>query len=221
MTAVPERQRAALEVRLGHRFTTDALLEQALTHRGGAGEHNERLEFLGDSVLGCVIAEELYKRFATLREGQLHRLKESLVREESLAESARALGLPELLQPSLGTVRDAALADTLEAIFGAIFLDGGYEAARKAILGRFAAALEKLDPGRIEKDAKSLLQELVQARFRRVPEYRLIASHGADHQRSFDIECLVPELGMTASGSGTSRRRAEQQAALAMLEKLK
>ncbi len=211
---------AALEQHLGHRFANAALLEQALTHRGSAGEHNERLEFLGDSVLDCVIAEELYNRFAALREGQLHRLKESLVREESLAASARSLGLEEILQPALGQVRPAALADTLEAIFGAVFLDGGYDAARKVILGIFAEPIGRLDPGSIKKDPKSLLQELVQARCRKVPEYRLVATRGAAHERSFDVECIVPELGMVTSGSGASRQKAEQQAASAMLEKL-
>jgi ribonuclease-3 len=213
--------RQALEQRLGHRFASGALLEQALTHRGGAGEHNERLEFLGDSVLDCVIAEDLYRRFPALREGQLHRLKEGLVREETLAATARMLQLDEALRPALGEVRPAALADTLEAIFGAVFLDAGYDAARRVILGVFAADLARLDPGRIEKDPKSLLQELVQARFKKVPEYRLVATHGAAHERSFDIECAVPDLGMAATGSGASRQKAEQQAALALLEKLK
>ena len=212
--------RQALEQRLGHRFANGALLEQALTHRGEAGEHNERLEFLGDSVLDCVMAEELFKRFTASREGQLHRLKESLVREESLAALARLLELEEILRPALGQVRPAALADTLEAIFGAVFLDGGYDAARGAILGVFAGPLERLDPGRIEKDPKSLLQELVQARLKKVPEYRLVAAHGAAHERSFDVECVVPELGMATRGSGASRQKAEQQAASAMLEKL-
>ena len=211
----------ALETKLGHRFANAALLEQALTHRGGGAEHNERLEFLGDSVLDCVIAEDLYRRFPALREGQLHRLKEGLVREEALAESARALGLEAILQPILGTVRSAALADTLEALLGAIFLDGGYEAARKSILALHSSALESLDPSHIGKDPKSLLQELVQARLKRVPEYRLVASHGAAHEKTFDIECVVPDLGLTSSGSGTSRQRAEQQAAMAMLAKLR
>jgi ribonuclease III len=211
---------AVLEQRLGHRFANGALLEQALTHRGGAGEHNERLEFLGDSVLDCVVAEELFRRFATLREGSLHRLKESLVREESLAVLARELGLEEVLRPVLGHVRPAALADTLEAIFGAVFVDAGYDAARGTILGLFAQPLARLDPMRIEKDSKSVLQELVQGRFKKVPEYRLVATRGAAHERSFDVECSVPELGLVTSGSGPSRQKAEQQAASAMLEKL-
>lgn len=211
----------AFETKLGHRFASAALLEQALTHRGGGADHNERLEFLGDSVLDCVIAEDLFRRFPALREGQLHRLKEGLVREEALASLARELGLEEILQPALGTVRSAALADTLEALFGAIFLDGGYEAARKSILSMLTDALGKLDPTHIGKDAKSLLQELVQARLKRVPEYRLVASRGAAHEKTFDIECVVPDLGFTTSGSGTSRQRAEQQAAMLMLEKLK
>ena len=212
--------RQDLEQRLGHRFASGSLLEQALTHRGGAAEPNERLEFLGDSVLDCVIAEALFKRFAGLREGPLHRFKEGLVREESLAAAARSLGLEEVLRPSLGQVRDAALADTLEAIFGAVFVDAGYDAARQVVIGVFGEALARLDPGRIEKDAKSRLQELVQGRFKKVPQYRLVATHGAAHERSFDVECTVPELALSTSGSGPSRQKAEQQAAAAMLEKL-
>ena len=211
---------AALEERLGHRFASIALLEQALTHRGGEAADNERLEFLGDSVLDCVIAEELYRRFPELQEGSLHRLKEGLVREEALAEVARALGLDALLQPSLGEVRPAALADTLEAVFGAMFLDAGYAGARSAILGVLADGLARLDPARIEKDPKSRLQELVQGRFKRVPEYRLVATHGAAHRKSFDVECAVPELGLSAACSGSSRQRAEQQAAQVLLERL-
>lgn len=212
--------RAALEKRIGHRFTAPRLLEDALARGSDARNRYERLEFLGDSVLACVTAEELYARFPDIPEGSLHRLRESLIREETLAQIARELGLDEILQASMPQASEAAQADTIEAVFGAIFLDGGYLAARKSILEVLRPLLEGLDPARLGKDAKSRLQEIVQARYKTVPAYRLIARSGMAHQPSFEIECLVAELNLTASGSGSSRQRAEQQAASAMLEKL-
>jgi ribonuclease III len=164
------------------------------------------------------MAEALYLRHPELREGDLHRLQESLVREEALAEVARDLALEQMLL--LPTIRDSTLADTTEAIFGAVFLDGGYAAAKEAILRVFAPLLEGLDPARLDRDAKSRLQEIVQARFRSVPGYRIVRSVGAAHEKLFEVECSVPELKMTATGSGSSRQRAEQEAAKALLEKI-
>jgi ribonuclease-3 len=164
------------------------------------------------------MAEALYLRHPELREGDLHRLQESLVREEALAEVARDLALEQMLL--LPTIRDSTLADTTEAIFGAVFLDGGYAAAKEAILRVFAPLLEGLDPARLDRDAKSRLQEIVQARFRSVPGYRIVRSVGAAHEKLFEVECSVPELKMTAMGSGSSRQRAEQEAAKALLEKI-
>jgi ribonuclease III len=211
---------AALEKRLGYRFTRSELLEQALSHKGKRLEGNERLEFLGDGVLDCVMAEEVYTRYPSLREGELHRLQESLVREEALAEVARHLALDETLKPALPFIRPSTLADTLEAIFGAVFLDGGYGAARATILRVFEPFLERLDPQRLDRDAKSKLQEIVQARFKSVPVYRILRSQGAAHEKVFEVECAVAELKRTAVGSGLSRQRAEQDAARAMLQQI-
>jgi ribonuclease-3 len=217
---------SALERRLGHRFAKRALLEQALTHRSFGPENNERLEFLGDGVLGCAMAEELYARFPRLPEGKLTRLRASLVREEALAGVATELGIPQFVRLGEGemasspSVRPSILADALEAVFGAIFLDGGYEAARKSIVAAFNPLIERLDPERPAKDAKTQLQELLQGQRRKLPEYRVVAVQGAAHRQSFEVECTVPDLALSATGSGTSRQRAEQQAAKAMLEKL-
>jgi len=217
---------AALERRLGHRFANSSLLEQALTHSSFGLENNERLEFLGDGVLGCAVAEELYARFPKLSEGKLTRLRASLVREETLAEVAGELGLAGFLRLGEGEIsgaqepRPSILADALEAVVGAIFLDGGYDAARSAVLRAFGPLMERLDPQGSAKDPKTELQERLQAQRQRLPEYRVLSVRGAAHRQSFEVECLVPDAGLSATGSGTSRQRAEQQAALAMLEKL-
>jgi ribonuclease-3 len=166
---------AALEERLGHRFSDARLLEQALTHRSRGADNNERLEFLGDGVLGCAVADELYARFPQLSEGKLTRLRGSLVREEALAEIGKALGMERLLRLGEGELaagpepRPSILADAVEAVLGAVFLDGGYAAARSAVLAVFGAHLDRLDPERPAKDAKTRLQELLQARYRRLP----------------------------------------------------
>lgn len=220
--------RAALERALGHRFRREALLAQALTHRSFGSPHNERLEFLGDGVLDCVIAEELYRRFADLGEGPLSRLRASLVREAALAAVARELGLSAWLRlgegeaASGGAERPSILADALEAVFGAIFLDGGYEAARAAVLRAYGEALARLDPNAPAKDAKTRLQEYLQGRGRGLPQYRVVATRGAAHRQEFEVECVVGgDAGeRRTSGSGRSRRMAEQQAAEAMLKLL-
>ena len=209
---------AALERRLGYSFKSPELLEQALSRKGRRLEGNERLEFLGDAVLHCVMATEVYTRFPSLLEGELHRLQESLIREETLAEVARGVALDEVLASS--GARPSTLADTMEAIFGAVLVDGGYPAARESILRVFAPLLDELDPARLEKNAKSKLQEITQARFKSVPAYRLVRAQGAAHEKLFEVECSVPELGKTALGSGSSRQRAEQEAARAMLAQL-
>jgi ribonuclease-3 len=167
-------------------------------------------------VLGCAVADELYARFPELPEGKLTQLRAALVRQESLVEVANSLGLAARLHT--GILKDSVLADALEAVFGAIFLDGGYPAARRAVVQAFGALLERLDPGNVEKDAKTRLQELMHARGKPLPEYRVAATHGAPHERSFEVECVVE--GLTSRGNGTSRQRAEQEAARAMLEKL-
>ena len=217
---------AALEERLAHRFADPRLLEQALTHRSQGPQNNERLEFLGDGVLGCAVAEALYGRFPGLPEGQLTRMRASLVREEALAEVAQGLGLAPFLRVGEGEraagtgARPSVLADALEAVVGAIFLDGGYDAARRMVLLAFGPLMERLDPGHPTKDPKTQLQEILQARHERLPEYRVLTVRGEAHRQSFEVECRLAEAGLTASGTGTSRQRAEQEAARAMLQKL-
>jgi ribonuclease-3 len=216
----------ALERRIGHRFTDPSLLAQALTHRSFGSPHNERLEFLGDGVVGCIVAEELYARFPGLAEGELSRLRASLVREEALAAVARSIGLSEFLRLGEGEVssggadRPSILADALEATYGAVFLDGGYEAVRTAVQRTFGKALEELDPRQPAKDAKTSLQELLQGRRQRLPEYRVIATNGAAHKQVFEVECFAADLGLRATGSGSSRRLAEQQAAANLLKQI-
>jgi ribonuclease-3 len=215
---------AALESRLGYRFARAELLEQALTHRSHGAAHNERLEFLGDSLLGCVIAEELYRRFAQLSEGKLTRLRASLVRADALADLARDLELAPLVRLGEGELaasagpRPSILADALEALFGAVLVDGGYDAARDAVLAAFATRLERLDPERAAKDPKTELQEKLQAARRPLPVYRLVSVQGAAHRQWFEIECNAGAV--SARGSGSSRQRAEQEAARALLERL-
>ncbi len=175
-------------------------------------------------MLGCAVAAELYRRFPELSEGKLTRLRASLVRAEALAELAHELELPKFIHLGEAEVAAAAeprpsiLADALEAVFGALFLDGGYEAASKAVLAVFATRLERLDPSRPAKDAKTELQERLQAERRPLPLYRVVHVQGAAHRQSFEVECVVDEL--SAKGSGSSRQRAEQEAARAMLDKL-
>jgi ribonuclease-3 len=213
-----------LERRIGHRFADPNLLAQALTHRSFGSPHNERLEFLGDGVVGCVIAEELYARFPGIAEGELSRLRASLVRETALAAVARTIGLSDFLRlgegelASGGADRPSILADALEATYGAVFLDGGYKAARAAIRRSFGEALEQLDPRQPAKDAKTSLQELLQGRRQKLPEYRVVATAGAAHKQVFEVECIAAGLGLRATGSGSSRRLAEQQAAANVLK---
>ena len=220
-------RRSVLEKRIGHQFASAALLQQALTHRSYGSPHNERLEFLGDGVLDCAIAEELFLRFPDSSEGELTRLRASLVREAALAAVAKGIGLAEFLRlgegeaASGGAKRASILADALEAIFGAALLDGGYTAARAAIRHTLAGALAKMDAASPLKDAKTRLQEYLQGRRRKLPQYRVASTRGAAHRQTFEVECVVEELGLAATGTGTSRRVAEQQAAASMLQLLR
>ncbi len=218
---------AALERRLGHRFRDPALLEQALTHRSYGAPHYERLEFLGDCVLCCAVAQQLFLKFPGLSEGKLTRARSSLVRESSLAGVARELGLAKFLRlgdaASLdeGAERPSILADALEAVFGAVFLDAGYEAARGAIVRSYGEALERIDPEAVPKDPKTRLQEHLQGARRAMPHYRLVGTHGPRQRLTFEVECVLGDLHLAATGSGTSRQRAEQQAAAKLLEQLR
>jgi ribonuclease III len=209
-----------LQDRLGYRFRDPQLLQQALTHRSHSAPHNERLEFLGDGILNFIIAAELYERFERLKEGELSRLRSSLVREQSLFERADAIELGEALRLGEGELksgghrRPSILADAFEALVGAIFLDGGFAAARDAVARIYGADLRDIDPSvTADKDAKTQLQEWLQSRKHALPQYQVISTLGAAHDQRFEVECLIPELNMRTLGSGSSRRLAEQEAA--------
>jgi ribonuclease-3 len=216
-----------LERRLGHRFSDPTLRELALTHRSrDPRQNNERLEFLGDAVLGAVIAEELFRRFPRARENDLTLARSRLVRGETLAEVARTLELgPHVrLGPgeraSGGRDRSSILADALEALYGAVFLDGGHAAVEQVIRAHFEDQLARAALVRAEKDAKTRLQEWLQARGRSLPAYTLEAEEGASHARRFRVACAVDGETEPTRAEGTSRRRAEQRAAARMLERL-
>lgn len=212
-------QSGRLETALGHRFGNAELLRQALTHRSHSSPHNERLEFLGDAVLSCVVATLLYQRFAESREGELSRQRASLVRKEALAQIAQSLALGDYLRlgegelKSGGSRRPSILADALEAIIGAIYLDAGFDAARAVIERLLQPLLELMDPRDSGKDPKTALQEYLQGRKKPLPKYALLATHGEAHAQEFEIECIIPSLSIRALGTGTSRRAAEQAAA--------
>ncbi|MDP9043215.1 MAG: ribonuclease III [Pseudomonadota bacterium] len=217
----------ALQRRIGHRFKDAELLGRALTHRSFGADHNERLEFLGDAVLSLVISGLLYERFAGSDEGDLTRVRAHLVREESLHRVALQLALPEVLRLGEGEARGGGaqrasiLADALEALIGATFLDGGFEAARTVVTGLFGEIIATTDVASWSKDAKTELQEWLQARRLPVPTYRIRATRGQAHAQTFDVECSVPALNLVEEGVGRSRRVAEQEAARRMLDALK
>nr|WP_244663665.1 ribonuclease III [Xanthomonas sp. A2111] len=212
--------------RIGHRFAEPQLLAQALTHRSAGAPHNERLEFLGDGIVNLLIAEALYQRWPKADEGALTRARAELVREASLAAIGRQLELGERLtlgpgeMKSGGHRRDSILADAVEAVVAAIYLDAGFEACRATILPWFEAALAALPVGKVEKDAKTRLQEWLQARQRTLPAYELISETGDDHAKLFRVRCVLAEPALVTEGEGTSRRLAEQQAAAAAIEQL-
>jgi ribonuclease-3 len=203
----------------GHPFENPELLRQALTHRSYSATHNERLEFLGDGVLNCVIAAELFRRFPQLAEGELSRLRASLVNQQSLFEIAQQIELGAQLRlgegelKSGGARRPSMLADALEAVIGAVFVDGGFEAARAAVLRLFEQPLSAADPLKLGKDAKTRLQEFLQARRVPLPQYAVISTAGEAHEQIFRVECVIPELNIRTEGEGASRRSAEQAAA--------
>src|SRR5690242_13305334 len=212
--------------RLGYRFEQPELLRQALTHRSHSTPHNERLESLGDGVLNCVIASLLYQRFPQLPEGHLSRLRANLVNQECLSGIARALELGDELRLGEGELksggfrRPSILADAFEAITGAIFLDGGYESVALVLKNIFEPLLSELDPGTLGKDPKTLLQELLQGRRLPLPQYTVVAVRGEAHEQQFEVYCVIPDLGIRTSGSGPSRRSAEQSAARVAYEQV-
>jgi ribonuclease-3 len=205
--------------RIGYRFTDIELLRRALTHRSFGASHNERLEFLGDSVLNCVISLELFARFPELSEGQLSRLRANIVSDQALAAAAKDLEFGSHLRlgegelRSGGAARTSILAGALEAVVGAVFLDGGIDRAREAVRALLGRALEAVDPAISGKDPKTLLQEYLQARRHALPQYAVVAIRGEAHEQQFQVECVIPELGIRSLGEGASRRSAEQEAA--------
>ncbi len=217
----------ALQQRLGHRFAQPERLRRALTHRSAGTEHNERLEFLGDAVLALAVASLLYERFAGSDEGDLTRVRAHLVREDSLHRAALALGLPDVMRLSEGesrgggALRPSILADAVEAIIGAVFVDGGFDPAHALVQRLFGEVIQATEADSWSKDAKTELQEWLQARRIAVPAYRITATRGQAHAQTFDVECAVAALGLVETGEGRSRRSAEQEAARRMLDALK
>jgi len=217
----------ALQQRLGYRYTQPALLARALTHRSAGSDHNERLEFLGDAVLQTAVSALLYERFSGSDEGDLTRVRAHLVREDSLHRLALALGLPEVLRLSDGeargggALRPSILADALEALIGAAFLDGGFTPAQAMVQRLFGETIATTEVDSWSKDAKTELQEWLQARRLPVPAYRIAGTRGQAHAQTFDVECAVAALGLAEHGEGKSRRVAEQEAARRMLAALK
>lgn len=212
--------------RIGHAFADQGLLAQALTHRSAGAPHNERLEFLGDGVVNLLVADTLFQRWPKADEGALTRARAELVREASLAAIARELHLGERLTMGPGEMksgghrRDSILADALEAVVAAIYIDAGFEACRSVVMPWFEASLAALPVGRPEKDAKTRLQEWLQGRQRPLPVYELVSESGDDHAKLFLARCTTLDPPLTADGEGTSRRNAEQVAAAALLDKL-
>jgi len=210
----------------GYRFSDPGLLQQALTHRSAGAPHNERLEFLGDSIVNLMVAEVLFQRWPKADEGALTRARAELVREASLATIARRLELGARLtlgpgeMKSGGHRRDSILADALEAVVAAIYLDAGFEGCRAAVLPWFEESLAALPVGKPGKDAKTRLQEWLQGRQRALPSYELVSESGDDHAKLFTVSCTIADPTLTAEGEGSSRRNAEQAAALGVLEKL-
>jgi ribonuclease-3 len=216
-----------LQQRLGHRFAKPHLLQRAITHRSFGADHNERLEFLGDAVLSLAVSSLLFQQFSGSDEGDLTRVRAHLVREESLHQAALTLGLPQVLrlsegeQRAGGAQRASILADAMEAIIGAVYLDAGYEAGAALVQRLFGERIATTEAGSWRKDPKTELQEWLQGRKLPVPVYRITATHGQAHAQTFTVACEVPSLHVSESGEGRSRRKAEQQAARRMLTLLK
>lgn len=217
---------STLQSAIGYTFSSETLLQQAVTHRSFSGNNNERLEFLGDSVLNFIVAHQLFLSFPKLPEGDLSRLRAQLVKESSLCDIALTLNLKDHLKlgegelKSAGWRRPSILADALEAIVGAVYLDGGFVAAEVVVLKLFNQKLSTIDPKAIDKDAKSQLQEYLQSKKIELPDYVVVSIEGEAHAQSFKVECVINKLNIITLGEGTSRRNAEQQAAQFAMEKI-
>jgi ribonuclease III len=208
-----------LQLKLGHRYSQATLLVEALTHRSFGQPNNERLEFLGDSILNCVIANLLFEQYGKLDEGDLSRLRSNLVKQQTLHDVAQNLNLGAVMrmgdgeQKSGGQRRPSMLADCVEAIFGSIFLDAGFDVAQAVIRRQYEPIIRGMNPNTLGKDAKTLLQEHLQGRKIPLPVYAVVATHGAAHNQEFEVECSIDKLNIKVLGSGGSRRAAEQSAA--------
>ena len=215
-----KEHQASLSRVIHYTFNDPSFMIMALTHRSFSAQHNERLEFLGDSVLSFLIANELYKRFPRIDEGDLSRLRAQLVKESSLSGIATSIGLGDFIRlgegelKSAGWRRPSILADTFESIMGAIYLDGGIEAAQQFVLRFFETQLNEIDPKLIQKDPKTLLQELLQSKKNELPIYTVVSIEGEAHSQTFTIECSIKKYDIKTQGVGNSRRMAEQEAAL-------
>ncbi|MET0335350.1 MAG: ribonuclease III [Rhizobacter sp.] len=218
---------AALQQRLQHRFSDERLLLRAVTHRSFSADHNERLEFLGDSVLNLSVSGLLYQRLADQPEGDLSRVRANLVKQDTLHQIALTLDLPMVLRlgegeaRSGGNKRPSILADALEALIGAVYLDGGFAAGEALVHRLFAKVSINPQMQAIDKDPKTELQEWLQGRKMKLPAYRVVSTLGAAHRQTFDVDCAIEELGLNERGIGGSRRAGEQAAAAALLVKLK
>jgi ribonuclease III len=208
-----------LQSKLGYEFRQQNLISQALTHRSFGQPNNERFEFLGDSILNCVVASMLFDQYSKLDEGDLSRLRSNLVKQQTLYEIAQTLSLGNIMkmgdgeQKSGGQRRPSMLADCVEAIFGAVFLDAGFDVAARVIKQQYEPILRSMNPNTLGKDAKTLLQEHLQGRKVPLPVYAVVATYGAAHNQMFEVECSIPKLEVKVLGSGGSRRAAEQAAA--------
>ncbi len=217
----------SLQDRLQHAFKDAALLQRAVTHRSFSADHNERLEFLGDSVLGLAVSTMLFRRLQDLPEGDLSRMRANLVKQDSLHRIATRLKISEVLRlgegesKSGGKLRPSILADAVEALIGAVYLDAGFETAQ-AMVHRFFEGVD-LSPEKqaAAKDAKTALQEWLQGRKMKLPQYRVVGTAGAAHKQTFEVVCEIPDMGLTEHGTGGSRRAAEQAAATRLLAQLK
>ena len=216
-----------LQIRLGYAFQQAGLLQQALTHRSFSADHNERLEFLGDSVLNLSVSHLLYAQLSSLPEGDLSRIRANLVKQDTLHQLAKTLELPAVMRLGEGEMRSGGqnrpsiLADALEAIIGAVYLDGGYSAAQALVARLFDKLDINPDMQAVGKDPKTELQEWLQGRKLSLPKSTVIGTSGAAHRQQFEVSCEVTELRQTQQGSGASRRAAEQAAAAALLQILK
>ncbi|AKE52569.1 ribonuclease III [Kangiella geojedonensis] len=204
---------------LGYQFSNRQLIEKALTHRSASNHHNERLEFLGDAVLGMVIAKALFAKFPKVDEGQLSRMRSNLVKGKTLAVIAKEIELGDFIYLGEGELksggfrRASILADAFEAVIGAVYLDSGFDEANQLILKLYHKRLTELDPSEVTKDPKTRLQELLQSRRFSLPEYELLSVTGEAHEQTFEVVCVISEKSIKTVGTGSSRRNAEQLAA--------